>query len=79
MDEETAIEKFAILEDTLNKILKGYTALKEENERTASRIREQEEEAARLREEITRLKGERLEIRTRIGRLIERLEGVPLE
>jgi predicted nuclease with TOPRIM domain len=79
MDEETAIEKFAILEDTLNKILKGYTALKEENEKTASRIREQEEEAARLREEITRLKGERLEIRTRIGRLIERLEGVPLE
>jgi predicted nucleic acid-binding Zn-ribbon protein len=79
MEEEKAIAKFAVLEDRLNKILKGYTALKEENESISSHMKRQEEEVERLKEEISLLKNERLEIGTRIGRLIEKLQGIPLE
>ena len=79
MEEEKTIAKFAVLEDRLNKILKGYTALKEENESISSQMKRQEEEVERLRKEVSLLKNERLEIGTRIGRLIERLEGIPLE
>jgi predicted nucleic acid-binding Zn-ribbon protein len=79
MEEEKAIAKFAVLEDRLNKILKGYTALKEENDNISSQMKRQEEEVERLRGEVSLLKNERLEIGTRIGRLIEKLEGIPLE
>jgi FtsZ-binding cell division protein ZapB len=79
MEEEKAIAKFAVLEDRLNKILKGYTELKEENESISSQMKRQEEEVERLRDEVSLLKNERLEIGTRIGRLIEKLEGIPLE
>jgi uncharacterized coiled-coil DUF342 family protein len=79
MEEENRIEKFVVLEDRLNKILKGYTALKEEKERLSSQIREQKEDVERLREEISTLKNERLEVHTRIERLIERLERIPID
>ena len=79
MQEGNEIEKFAVLEDRLNEILKGYTALKEEKESIFSQMREQKEEVEKLRGEISTLKNERLEIRTRIDRLIERLEGIPLD
>jgi predicted nucleic acid-binding Zn-ribbon protein len=79
MQEENTTEKFAVLEDRLSKILKGYSALKEEKEGIFSQMREREQEVERLRGEISLLKNERLEIRTRIERLIERLEGIPLE
>jgi predicted nucleic acid-binding Zn-ribbon protein len=79
MEEENRIEKFVVLEDRLNKILKGYTALKEEKERLSSQMREQKEEVERLREEISTLKNERLEVHTRIERLIERLERIPID
>jgi uncharacterized coiled-coil DUF342 family protein len=79
MEEENRIEKFVVLEDRLNKILKGYTALKEEKERLSSQMREQKEDVERLREEISTLKNERLEVHTRIERLIERLERIPID
>ncbi len=79
MEEESAIEKFAVLEDRLNKILNGYTTLQEEKKGFFSKMRDQEVEVERLREEISSLKNERLEMRTRIERLIERLEGIPLD
>ena len=79
MDEENAIEKFAVLEDRLNKILKGYTTLKEERERLISQMKDREGADEKLREEVSDLKNERLEFRTRIERLIERLEEIPLD
>ncbi|MCJ7662751.1 MAG: cell division protein ZapB [Desulfobacterales bacterium] len=79
MEEENRIEKFVVLEDRLNKILKGYTALKEEKERLSSQMREQKEDVERLREEISTLKNERLEVHTRVERLIERLERIPID
>jgi predicted nucleic acid-binding Zn-ribbon protein len=79
MEKENEIEKFAILEDRLNKILENYTALQEEKEGLISQMKEKEREVAGLREEISTLTNERLEVRTKIERLIERLEGIPLD
>jgi len=79
MAEENEIQKFAVLEDKLNKILEGYTTLKEERGKLISRMKENEGEVEKLRVEVDALKNERLEVRTRIERLIERLEGIPLD
>ena len=79
MDKENAIEKFAVLEDRLNKILEGYTTVKEEKEKLLSQVKETEGAVERLQKEVSNLKNERLEFRTRIERLIERLEGIPLD
>ncbi len=79
MEEEKALDKFTVLEDKFNTILDGYMVLKEEKERFSSTAREQEIEIERLRAEVSALKVERSEIRARVERLIERLEGIPLE
>ena len=79
MDKENEIQKFAVLEDKLNKILEGYTTLKEERGKLISRMKENEGEVEKLKVEVDNLKNERLEVRTRIERLIERLEGIPLD
>ncbi len=79
MEDARAIDKFVVLEERLNKILGGYTKLKEEREEVISQIREKEEEVERLKREISSLNNERLQVRTRIERLIERLEEIPLE
>lgn len=79
MDKENEIEKFAVLEDRLNKILKGYITLKEEREKLLSQMKDKEGAVERLQEEISDLKNGRLEFRTRIERLIERLEEIPLD
>jgi len=79
MDKENEVQKFAVLEDKLNKILEGYTTLKEERGKLISRMKENEGEVEKLRVEVDTLKNERLEVRTRIERLIERLEGIPLD
>jgi len=79
MDKENEIEKFAVLEDRLNKILKGYITLKEEREKLVSQMKDKEGAVERLQEEVSDLKNGRLEFRTRIERLIERLEEIPLD
>jgi predicted nucleic acid-binding Zn-ribbon protein len=79
VEKENEILQFAVLEDRLNKILEGYTTLKEEREKLISQMHVNEEEVEKLREEIATLKNERSEVRTRIERLIERLEGIPLD
>jgi predicted nucleic acid-binding Zn-ribbon protein len=79
MEKENEIVQFAVLEERLNKILDGYTTLKEEREKLISQMRVNEEEVEKLRNEVTTLKNERSEVRVRIERLIERLEGIPLE
>lgn len=79
MDKENEIEKFAVLEDKLNKILKGYITLKEEREKLLSQMKDKEGAVERLQEEVSDLKNGRLEFRTRIERLIERLEEIPLD
>jgi len=79
MDKENEIEKFAILEDRLNKILKGYITLKEEREKLLSQMKDKEGAVERLQEEVSDLKNGRLEFCTRIERLIERLEEIPLD
>jgi len=79
MDKENEIEKFAVLEDKLNKILKGYITLKEESEKLVSQMKDKEGAVERLQEEVSDLKTGRLEFRTRIERLIERLEEIPLD
>jgi predicted nuclease with TOPRIM domain len=79
MKEDNGVERFVVLEDKLNKILKGYTALKEEKEGLFSQMKEQKEEMERLREEISTLRDERVEVHTRIERLIKRLEGLPID
>jgi septation ring formation regulator EzrA len=73
------LEKFTALEERLNKVLEGYSALKEEKERLFSQVQGKTEEVARLQEEISLLRHERLEARRRIERLLERLEVIPLE
>ena len=77
MEKENEIVQFAVLEERLNKILEGYSTLKEEREKLISQMHVNEEEVEKLREEISTLKNERLEVRARIERLIERLEGIP--
>ena len=72
-------EKFTSLEEKLNKILEGYIALKQEKERLSSRMQGETAEVKRLQEEITLLKREHAEARKRIERLLEKLEGIPLE
>jgi chromosome segregation ATPase len=79
MKEDSGVERFVVLEDRLNKILKGYTALQEEKESLFSQMKEQKEEVERLREEISTLRDERVEVHTRIERLIKRLEGLPID
>ena len=63
----------------LNKILEGYTTLKEEREKLISQMKEKEKEVEKLKKEFSALKNERSEVRTRIERLIKRLEGIPLD
>jgi len=79
MKEDNGVERFVVLEDKLNKILKGYTALQEEKEGLFSQMKEQKEEIEGLREEISTLRDERVEVHTRIERLIKRLEGLPID
>jgi predicted nucleic acid-binding Zn-ribbon protein len=79
MEKESEVIQFAVLEEKLNKILEGYTTLKEEREKLISRMHANEEEVETLRNEVSILKNERSEVRARIERLIERLEGIPLE
>ena len=79
MKEDNGVERFVVLEDKLNKILKGYAALQEEKEGLFSQMKEQKEEMERLREEISTLRDERVEMHARIERLIKRLEGLPID
>ena len=79
MEKENEIVQFAVLEERLNKILEGYTTLKEEREKLISQMHKNDEEVKELRKEVTTLKNERSEVRARIERLVKRLEGIPLE
>ena len=79
MEKENEIVQFTVLEDRLNKILEGYTTLKEEREKLISQMHVNEEEVEKLRNEVITLKNERSEVREGIERLIKRLEGIPLE
>ena len=79
MKEDNGVERFVVLEDKLNKILKGYAALQEEKEGLFSQMKEQKEEMERLREELSTLRDERVEVHARIERLIKRLEGLPID
>ncbi|MBW2039103.1 MAG: cell division protein ZapB [Deltaproteobacteria bacterium] len=79
MEKEREIDEFVVLEERLNKILEGYTTLKGEREKLISQIKEKQEEVERFKGEVSSLKKERLEVRTRIERLIERLEEIPLD
>jgi len=77
MGKET--EKFTALEEKLNKVLEGYIALKKEKERLSSQMQGEAAQVKRLRGEIILLKQEHSEARKRIERLLEKLEGIPLE
>ena len=79
MEKENEIVQLAVLEERLNTILQGYTTLKEEREKLISQIGANENEIKQLREEVSTLTNERSEVCARIERLIERLEGIPLE
>ena len=79
MEKGNEITQFEVLEERLNKILEGYTTLKEEREKLISQMQEKEKEVEKLKEELYALKNDRAEVRTRIDRLIERLKGIPLE
>jgi chromosome segregation ATPase len=79
MKEDNGVERFVVLEDRLNKILKGFTALQEEKEGLFSQMKEHKEEVERLRKEISTLRDERVEVHARIERLIKRLEGLPID
>jgi len=78
MAKEENINLFDTLEERLDRILEGFTTLKEENERLASQLREKELEVDSLANEISLLKNEKSDARKRIERLIQRLEGIPL-
>jgi len=78
MVKEDNINLFDTLEERLDRILEGFTTLKEENERLASRLRDKELEVETLKNEISLLRNEKSDARKRIERLIQRLEGIPL-
>ena len=78
MEMNDEVDKFEVLEEKLSRILEGYTKLRNEREELTSRLKEQTGELERLRGEIYSLKNEKSEARTRIERLIEKLEGIPL-
>ena len=78
MVKEDNINLFDTLEERLDRILEGFTTLKEENERLASRLRDKELELDSLTNEISLLRNEKSDARKRIERLIQRLEGIPL-
>ena len=73
------MDKFVLLEEKLNRILEGYIKLKEEREELIVQIKGKSEEIERLKNETSALNKERVEIGTKIARLIERLEEFPLE
>jgi len=77
MEEQKKTDLFDTLEQRLDRILEGYTTVKEEREKVVSELCAKEEEVARLREEISLLKSEKSQVRNRIARLIERLEKIP--
>lgn len=72
-------EELRLLEERIEKILQGYLRLKEERDRLLELLKERDEEIAGLRKEVEVLKGERHEVRSRVERLIERLQAAPLE
>ncbi len=78
MEKTQQRDDLAYLEDRINRVLAGYAALKEERDRLLAQLKEKEEIVERLKNEIVTLQSERLEVRTRIEQLIERLEGIPL-
>lgn len=78
MAKEENINLFDTLEERLDRILEGFTTLKEENARLASRLRDKELEVNSLINEISLLRNEKSDARKRIERLIQRLEGIPL-
>ena len=78
MVKEDNINLFDTLEERLDRILEGFTTLKEENERLASRLRDKELEVETLKNEISLLRNEKSDARKRIERLIQRLEDIPL-
>jgi uncharacterized coiled-coil DUF342 family protein len=73
------MDKFVLLEEKLNRILEGYIKLKEEREELIVQIKEKSEEIERLKNETSALNKERVEVGTKLARLIERLEEFPLE
>jgi uncharacterized coiled-coil DUF342 family protein len=79
MEHEKKVNLFDTLEGRLDKILEGFTAIREERQSVITELQAKQEEVKRLKEEISLLKNERVDVRNRIERLIARLEGVPLD
>lgn len=72
-------EEFKLLEEKIERVIEGYMRLKAERDQLLSLLRQKEEELGELHKEVEALKTERGEVRSRVERLIERLEAAPLD
>ena len=72
-------EEFKLLEEKIESVIDGYMRLKAERDQLLSLLRQKEEELSDLHKEVEALKVERGEVRSRVERLIERLEAAPLD
>jgi chromosome segregation ATPase len=69
-------ECFKRLEERVKEILQGYSRLKQEKEVMADKLRLKDKSIDELNEKIQALDDSKHSIRTRIERLIQRIEGL---
>lgn len=69
---------FEHLEEKINKLLSTYDELKKERSELKNAVEKKDEELKAIRSELERIESERTEMRTRIGSLLAKLEGIDL-
>ncbi|MFH1146188.1 MAG: cell division protein ZapB [Pseudomonadota bacterium] len=69
---------FEHLEEKINKLLSSYDEIKRERSELKSTLEKKDEELKAVRGELERIETERTEMRTRIGSLLAKLEGIDL-
>lgn len=67
------MEPLDILEDKITGLLKTVGMIKKENEELKAKIREKEEEAEGIRQEMNDLLREKEDVKTRVAGLIDRM------
>ncbi|MEA2102964.1 MAG: cell division protein ZapB [Thermodesulfobacteriota bacterium] len=70
---ELFLEPLDILEDKITGLLKTVGMIKKENEELKAKIREKEEEAEGIRQEMNDLLREKEDVKTRVAGLIDRM------
>jgi len=72
------LESLKQLENKINKILEKHEEMRREKEALAQKLKEKEQQAAQLAGQLKQHEQERREIRTRLEKLLARLNGLDL-